>query len=163
MTERVSRWGVGPRFVLPSMAYAGAAWYATRSWPEVCLLRWPPPTVLMTFGALLIALGATLWLTGLITVMRAYSRDQLRTSGVFAMVRHPVYSAWIVFMFPGGALFFQSWPMLAASPVAYTIFKLLIHREDECLQRRYGQAYLDYRARVNEVCPFPWLWKRSSR
>jgi protein-S-isoprenylcysteine O-methyltransferase Ste14 len=39
--------------------------------------------------------------------------------------------------------------------VAYTIFKLLIHREDEYLERRFGQAYLDYRARVNEVVPLP--------
>jgi protein-S-isoprenylcysteine O-methyltransferase Ste14 len=43
----------------------------------------------------------------------------------------------------------------------YTVFKLLIHREDEYLERRFGQAYLDYRARVNEVVPLPRFWLRK--
>jgi protein-S-isoprenylcysteine O-methyltransferase Ste14 len=68
-----------------------------------------------------------------------------------------------VFVFPGLALLRGSWPMLVAPLVGYVVFKRLIRREDEYLQRRFGQAYLDYRARVNEVCPFPWLWRRSSR
>ena len=145
--------------MLPSAVCAVAAWYATRAWPEVCLLHWAPQAVLTTLAGILLALGAPLWLAGVITVMRAYHRDQLRTSGVFALVRHPVYSAWIVFLFPGIALLCRSWPMLVASLVAYAIFKRLIHREDEYLRRRFGQAYLDYRAQVNEVCPFPWFWK----
>jgi N-acyl-D-aspartate/D-glutamate deacylase len=32
-------------------------------------------------------------------------------------------------------------------------------REDEYLERRFGQAYLDYRARVNEVIPLPRFWR----
>jgi protein-S-isoprenylcysteine O-methyltransferase Ste14 len=163
MAERLSRFGVGPRIMLPSVVCAVAAWFATRAWPDVCLLLWAPQAVLTTLAVILLALGVPLWLVGVITVMRAYDRDQLRTSGVFALVRHPVYSAWIVFVFPGIALLFRSWPMLLVPLVAYAIFKRLIHREDEYLQGRFGQAFLDYRAQVNEVCPFPWLWKRSSR
>jgi protein-S-isoprenylcysteine O-methyltransferase Ste14 len=145
--------------MLPSVGCAVAAWFATRAWPEVCLLRWPPQTVLTAIGAILLALGVPLWLAGVITVRRAYNRDQLRTTGVFSLVRHPVYSSWIVFVYPGLAVLLGSWPMLAAPLVGYVIFKRLIRREDDYLEQRFGQAYLDYRARVNEVCPFPWLWK----
>jgi protein-S-isoprenylcysteine O-methyltransferase Ste14 len=137
------------------------AWAATRTWPDVCLLRWPPYAVFATAGGILLALGVPMWLTGAISVMRAYNRDQLVTSGVFGLVRNPVYSAMIVLNLPGIALLTRSWPLFLMPLVAYTVFKRLIHREDEYLERRFGQAYLDYRARVNEVIPLPRFWLRK--
>jgi protein-S-isoprenylcysteine O-methyltransferase Ste14 len=112
-------------------------------------------------GGILLALGVPMWLTGAISVMRAYNRDQLVTSGVFGLVRNPVYSAMIVLNLPGIALLTRSWPLFPMPLVAYTVFKLLIHREDEYLERRFGQAYLDYRARVNELIPVPRFWLRK--
>jgi len=155
MEKRLSRWGVGPRIFLSTIAYALVAVAATRAWPDACLLRWPPYAVFATAGCILLALGVPMWLTSAVSAMRAYSRDQLRSSGVFGLVRHPIYSSAIVFNLPGIALLTRSWPLFLMPLVAYAVFKLLIHREDEYLERRFGQAYLDYRARVNEVIPFP--------
>jgi protein-S-isoprenylcysteine O-methyltransferase Ste14 len=102
-----------------------------------------------------------MWLAAVVTVMRAYNRDELVTSGVFALVRHPVYSSAIVFNLPALALLTRSWPLFLTPLVAYAVFKLSIHREDEYLERRFGQAYLDYRARVNEVIPIPRFWLKK--
>jgi protein-S-isoprenylcysteine O-methyltransferase Ste14 len=93
--------------------------------------------------------------------MRAYNRDELVTSGIFAFVRHPIYSAWIVFLLPALALFTASWPFLLMPVVAYTVFKRLVHREDEYLLDRFGQSYRDYRARVSEILPIPRPWQRT--
>jgi protein-S-isoprenylcysteine O-methyltransferase Ste14 len=134
---------------------------ATYTWPDACLLRWPPYAVFATAGGILLALGVPMWLTAAISVMRAYNRDELVTSGVFALVRHPVYSSAIVFNLPALALLTRSWPLFLTPLVAYAVFKLSIHREDEYLERRFGQAYLDYRARVNEVIPIPRFWLRK--
>jgi protein-S-isoprenylcysteine O-methyltransferase Ste14 len=141
------------------MIYCLAAWAATSTWPGVFRLRWLPGAV-VTAGAVLAAAGLLLWAVGGVTVMRAYNRDQLVTSGAFALVRHPVYAAWITLIFPGLALLLGSWPMLLTPLIAYAIFKRLIHREDQYLERRFGQAYLDYRRRVNEVIPIPRFWQR---
>lgn len=89
------------------------------------------------------------------SVMRAYNQDRLVTSGVSSLVRHPIYSGWIVFIVPGLVLLSRSWPALLTPLVAYAVFKLLTHREDEYLQQRFGAAYLAYRARVNELVPIP--------
>jgi protein-S-isoprenylcysteine O-methyltransferase Ste14 len=124
-------------------------------------LRWPPYAVFATVGGILLALGMPMLLTAGITLRPAYNRDELVTSGVFAVVRHPIYSAMIVLNLPGIALLTRSWPLFLMPLVAYTVFKLLIHREDEYLERRFGQAYLDYRARVNEVIPLPRFWLRK--
>jgi protein-S-isoprenylcysteine O-methyltransferase Ste14 len=161
MEKRLSRWGVGPRIFLSTIAYALVAVAATRAWPDACLLRWPPYAVFATAGCILLALGVPMWLTSAVSAMRAYSRDQLRSSGVFGLVRHPIYSSAIVFNLPGIALLTRSWPLFLMPLVAYGVFKLLIHREDEYLERRFGQAYLDYRARVNEVIPIPRFWLRK--
>ena len=129
-------------------------WAATSAWPGLFLLPSLPGWA-TTAGALLIACGFLLWLSGLIAVTTAYNRDQLMTSGPFALVRHPVYAAWIVLIFPGLALFTRAWLLFSTSAVAYLLFKRLIHVEDDYLLGRFGQAYLDYRQRVNEVIPLP--------
>jgi protein-S-isoprenylcysteine O-methyltransferase Ste14 len=154
MEKRLSRWGVGPRIMVPSMIYTAAAWRATSVWPDVFRLN-ALPGAAETAGACLMGLGLLLWGMGVATVMRAYDRDRLVTSGAFALVRHPVYAAWITLIFPGLALYVRSWPMCLTPLLAYAIFKRLIRREDEYLRGRFGQAYLDYRGRVNEVVPLP--------
>ena len=159
MEERLSRWGVGPRIFLSTIAYALLAGYATHACPDACLLRWPPYAVFATVGWILLALGVPMWLASAISAMRAYNSDQLRVSGVFGLVRHPIYSSAIVLNLPGIAFLTRSWPLFLMPLVAYGVFKLLIHREDEYLERRFGQAYLDYRARVNEVIPVPRFWR----
>ncbi len=151
---RPSRWGVGPRIFAPSLAYTVAAWAATFAWPGA--FRLPSLAgVVVTAGAVLTATGLLLWLAGVVTVMRAYERDRLVTSGVFALVRHPVYAAWIALVFPGLALLGRSWPMLLTPWIAYRIFRRLIQQEDKYLERRFGKDYLDYCRRVNEVVPIP--------
>ena len=95
--------------------------------------------------------------------MKAYNSDRLVTSGVFAIVRHPVYATWIVLNVPGIALLTRSWPMLLTSLAPYAVFKLLVHREDEYLERRFGTEYLAYRARVNDLIPIPRFWRRAAQ
>ena len=86
---------------------------------------------------------------------RAWSRDQLVTTGAFSACRHPLYAAWILFLLPGLALLTQSWPMILTPLVAYAAFKLAIHEEDHYLRRRFGRRYLDYCATVRELIPIP--------
>jgi protein-S-isoprenylcysteine O-methyltransferase Ste14 len=49
---------------------------------------------------------------------------------------------------------------LPTSLVAYAAFKLLISEEDRYLERRFGQAYRNYRLRVREIVPLPRLRSR---
>ncbi len=128
--------------------------------PGIFLLRWLPDIV-RGVGAVLAVLGLLMWVVGAVTVMRAYNRDELVTSGVFPLVRHPMYAAWITLVFPGLALFTRSWPMFFTPLIAYSILRRLIHSEDEYLERRFGQGCLDYRRRVNEVVPIPRCWPKG--
>ncbi len=155
MEGKMTHFGVGPRIFLPGIAYDVLAGLATHFWPGVFLMRLIPGSILAGAGILLLIFGVPMWAIAVWTIARAFGRGELVTSGVYALVRHPIYSAWIVFIFPGIALVCRSWLMLGASLVSYIIFKLLIKREDQYLEEKFGQAYLDYRGRVNEIIPFP--------
>ena len=148
MSEKMTHFGVGPKIFLPGIAYDLIAGLATHFWPDVFLIRSVSNSILAGAGIVLLILGVPMWAIGVWTIERAFRRGELATSGVYALVRHPIYSAWIVFIFPAVALLCRSWLMLPASLVSYVIFKLLIKREEKYLEEKFGQAYLDYRGRV---------------
>lgn len=155
MEARLSRWGVGPRIALAAALSVAVAGVATHWWPAACRFPLVPYVALLAVGLLLLVIGVPLWLAGVKAAMAAYNSDALVTTGVFAWVRHPIYGAWIVFNLPAIALLCNSWPLLSASLAGYVVFKLSIGREDRYLEQRFGQAYRDYRRRVNELVPMP--------
>jgi protein-S-isoprenylcysteine O-methyltransferase Ste14 len=81
--------------------------------------------------------------------------------GCDAIVRNPMYAAWIVLIIPGIVLLTRSWPLLPTPLVACIAFKLLIRRENKYLEERLGDDYRKYRAEVNELFPWPRKWRRS--
>lgn len=139
----------------PAVVCVVAGWVAGRAWPEVCRIPDTWATFCLIAGLVLLAAGLTVWVGGVITVMRAYNRDELVTSGMLSLVQHPIYSAWIVFLLPAIALLVRSWPIALTSLVAYAIFRSCIHVEEEYLAERFGQTYRDYRQRVNQMIPWP--------
>jgi protein-S-isoprenylcysteine O-methyltransferase Ste14 len=156
MTERLSRWGVGPKITIPLLLTTLLAGMATRLWPDVCVVRAIPQYVAISFGVVLLVFGLSIWRLAVPAVMRAYSDDRLVTTDVFSLVRNPIYSAWIVFNIPGIALLCRSWPLLLPSLVGYVFFKKLIRRENEYLEKRFGEAFRTYKANVPEL--FPRFW-----
>lgn len=160
MYGRLSRWGVGPKVLVTALGYAIVAGAVTATWPRIFLIHGIPSALLVTLGLTLLALGVPMLVLAGRAATVAYNQDTLATTGIFGRVRNPIYSAWIVLIIPGLALLSRSWLVLATPLIAYAAFKLLIRKEDEYLTNRFGQAYLDYRARVNELIPIPRFGRR---
>ena len=89
--------------------------------------------------------------------MFAYNSDRLATTGIFGIVRNPIYWAWIVFIIPGLVSASRSWPLMLTPLIAYLVFKVRIGRENRYLEQRFGDEYQQYKAHVNELVPFPRL------
>ena len=160
MEPKQSIWGIGPRMLLAAAGYALPAGLSSWLWPATCRIRAVPYPVFLTAGGLLLLAGVPLLIIAGRAATSAYNRDELATTGIFGLVRHPVYSAWIVFLLPGLVLLSASWPVLPTPLVAYAVFKRKISEEERYLEWRFGQAYRDYRARVNEVLPCsPKAWR----
>lgn len=82
----------------------------------------------------------------------------LISSGVFSIVRHPIYTGAVMFYL--GATIFTLSIASAAFWVLIIIFYILIARyEERILTEAFGEEYLDYQARVGMI--FPRLGKRN--
>src|SRR5262245_565502 len=126
MEHRQSIWGIGPRMLLAAAWYALPAELCSWLWPETCRIRAVPYWVFLAAGGLLLLAGVVMLTFAGRAATTAYNRGYLATTGIFGLVRHPIYSAWIVLLLPGLALLSASWPLLPTPLVAYVAFKLLI-------------------------------------
>jgi protein-S-isoprenylcysteine O-methyltransferase Ste14 len=70
------------------------------------------------------------------------------TTGIHGWTRNPIYLG--MFLVYGGiGLAAQSpWILILTLPLAITICFGVVAREEAYLERRFGDAYLDYKARV---------------
>lgn len=155
MNETMPIWGVGPKIMVPTFGYLAVAGIATCLWPAVCLIRVVPYVFLVVPGVVLLATGVPMLVVAGLSVKAAYKKDELATTGIFGIVRNPIYCAWIVLNIPGLVLLLRSWPMFLAPLLAYCLFTMLVGREEEYLQERFGQSYTEYEARVPRLFPLP--------
>jgi protein-S-isoprenylcysteine O-methyltransferase Ste14 len=72
----------------------------------------------------------------------------LVTTGIHGWSRNPIYLGMLIFYLGIGVLLRGAWIMLMFLPLAATLRYIVIAREEAYLERRFGEAYRDYRARV---------------
>ncbi|HWF60974.1 MAG TPA: isoprenylcysteine carboxylmethyltransferase family protein [Nitrospira sp.] len=73
--------------------------------------------------------------------------DKLITGGVFAISRNPIYVAFASILL-GQFLIFPNWILLVYIGAATWLFHRQVLREEEFLEKHYGQNYLRYCNRV---------------
>jgi len=136
--------GVGwvlAQFVL--MGVVVVSWLAARDLPSSALV-----VVGAALGVAGVVLGgwaaATLG-SSLTPFPRPKPDGELVTSGPFAFVRHPIYTALLLF-FAGGSLLFERWALLGVAALA-VLWTLKARVEERHLARAFP-AYADYRRRV---------------
>ena len=113
--------------------------------------------VLMILGIIFIAGGIALWIYAvpISKIDDGIKQNRLVTTGAYALVRNPIYSAAMivctgVLLILGNAWFF-------ILPLLYWLLMtaLMIATEEKWLKRLYGQAYDDYCKRTNRCWPWP--------
>lgn len=77
----------------------------------------------------------------------------LNTSGLNAVVRHPIYSG-ILLALAGLFLLLPTKMTLAAIVVSLIYLEVGIRLEEQKLEAEFGQAYRDYKQQVKKVIPF---------
>ncbi len=79
---------------------------------------------------------------------------QLITNGIYGVIRHPVYLAYLL-LFSGFAMLMQSLYALILFAIAGgVVFGNHIRVEETMMEKRFGSAYRDYRSRTKKLIPF---------
>jgi hydroxyacylglutathione hydrolase len=157
MGKQMTIWGVGLKFALFSVLCFVLALVVHVTWYPLFVIQGVPPVVLIAVGLILIAIGVPLWVAASRGVDRAFEAGELATQGVYALCRHPIYGSATFFVIPGILLLFRSWVLLAVPVAMAVLARLLVRREEAYLQEKFGQAYLEYAARVGAL--FPRIWR----
>lgn len=112
--------------------------------------------VLLMIGALLIAVGAVLWV---LAVFRAkiddgIANNRLVTDSVYALVRNPIYSAFLSVCTGTLMIYGNLWLLIL--PVLYWLFLTVMMKctEEKLLKNLYGVEYEEYCRRVNRCIPW---------
>jgi len=106
-------------------------------------------------GVLFVVTGICVYAVAFVSLQRGLRKGTLVTSGMYAIVRHPLYASSILFIIPGAALAFRSWLLLPMPAVAYTAFRIFIPGEERGLSEQYGEEFRLYRERTNAIFPVP--------
>jgi protein-S-isoprenylcysteine O-methyltransferase Ste14 len=72
----------------------------------------------------------------------------LVTSGVHGWSRNPIYLGMLLVYVGIGLIVRSPWILILTLPLALTLRYGVVAREERYLERRFGEAYRDYKARV---------------
>ena len=159
-TKHLPILGVGPMYVITIilMTVISIILSTTRMIPIITFtnIRW----IFVLIGILCFIIGITLWLKAVIIdrLDAHIIKNELVTTGVYAYVRNPVYSA---FMFVcTGVLLIYGNLVLLVLPIIYWVFMTILMKltEEKWLEDLYGKEYIQYRQHVNRCIP----WKGKS-
>lgn len=112
-------------------------------------------------GTILILLGIYLWIQAVIVekINKKVKEKKLITSGVYSLVRNPVYSAFI-FIFTDILLFTANLYLLILPFVFWFFLTILMkNTEEKWLKNKFGKEYEIYLKEVNRV--IPWFRRKS--
>jgi protein-S-isoprenylcysteine O-methyltransferase Ste14 len=117
--------------------------------PQVDVVAW-------TLAGALILLGLALFAAG----VRNFSRAEtplpttqparvLVTTGIHRWTRNPIYLGFFLVYTGVGVAALSAWILILLLPLVVAIRYGVVAREEAYLERRFGDAYRNYKARVN--------------
>ena len=86
-------------------------------------------------------------------IKSAYRTSELITTKIYAYVRHPMYAIWGLAILPGVLCLFNSWFLFLVLPIYYLIVRLFIIKEEQYLEKKFGEEYINYKTQVNAFFP----------
>jgi protein-S-isoprenylcysteine O-methyltransferase Ste14 len=111
---------------------------------------------LLGLAILLAATGLTLWARVVLGAMWSAApavkeEHQLRTTGPYAVTRHPIYTGLLGMMLGSGLLAGGRW--ILGFPVFLVLFEFKIHIEERFMTAEFPDDYPRYRQRVPQLVP----------
>lgn len=144
------------------IAIQGVAFLLTSFGSGNAMLDPLSPLALIEAAAIALLMAAAVWLFVWATramgrnwsiVARTRADHELVTTGPFAYVRHPIYSAMALILLALAIGLGNEWRLIVALPLYALGTRLRIAEEERLLRAMFGPAYDAYAARVARFIP----------
>ena len=156
-TEHMPLFGVGPLIVVPMIILTCLGVFLTSRNVIPLLTIQPLAVIIRLIGAVAIGLGLIMYILGafLSRIDDSIRNNELKTDGIFAFSRNPIYTA-IIILCTGVILFSRNLALLVI-PLFGVVWArgILIRTEEKWLEERFGEEYREYCRRVNRCIPAP--------
>ena len=134
-------------FVLPILTSLALEWFAPTSFVHGTL-RW-------ILGLLIVVAGLALTVGGFITQKRAGTdpipfnpSTRIVTHGLYRFTRNPMYLGFALCTLALAILVDSMWMLLTVPIGLVLVDRIVITREEQYLERKFGEEYLNYKRRV---------------
>lgn len=112
-----------------------------------------PPAWLRAMSIALLIPGVVMWIWSVVLILTKVPRDELITTGPFAIVKHPLYAAVSLLVLPWVGFLLNSWLGLAVGVVLYLASRRFAPAEEAQLAEYFGEEWDAYERSV----AVPWL------
>lgn len=116
--------------------------------PEIALIRWAVGGGLILIGVAIVAAGVRNFSRAATPVPSNQPVRALVTTGIHARSRNPIYVGMFLLYAGIGIGARSPWVLILALPLVIILRYRVVAREETYLERRFGDAYRDYKARV---------------
>ncbi|MCP4187497.1 MAG: isoprenylcysteine carboxylmethyltransferase family protein [Gammaproteobacteria bacterium] len=112
--------------------------------------HWPVIVAIFVAGTLIILIGGYQFKAASTTVnpLRPEESTQLVTTGIYQFSRNPMYVGFFLFLLAWAVLLGSLMVVLVLPLFILLITKVQILPEEEVLQRKFGENYINYKGRV---------------
>jgi protein-S-isoprenylcysteine O-methyltransferase Ste14 len=116
--------------------------------PEVTLILWTAGGGLILIGVAIMAAGVRNFSRAATPVPSNQPVRALVTTGIHGWGRNPIYVGMLLLYAGIGIAARSPWILILALPLVVVLRYRVVAREETYLERRFGDAYRDYQARV---------------
>ncbi len=156
--QKLPLFGIGP-YLISGMEIVTAAFIVLFYYVlKIGTVEDVPKLAFIAAGCVLIVLGILIWYIGALRsgMDESIAENRLRTGGIYALVRNPMYSG-VWFLGTGISLLWHNYFVLIAFFINWAIMTIVLkNTEEKWLTDLYGEEYEAYKERVNRCIP----WKK---
>ena len=111
------------------------------------------PSIIL--GILFTLLGIYIWVQAVIIskINKHVDENKLVTTGIYAWVRNPIYTG-ITFVLMGSLCFVNNLFLLPVPLLYWLLMSIIVRSEEHVLEKKFGEAYLEYKRKVNRCVPW---------
>lgn len=139
--------GSGDRIGLFTLPFAVVGVIANVLWPSLFGVGGPPP-VLRAVSIVIAIVGIAIWIWSGVLIVTKVPRGELITSGPYAVMKHPLYTAVGLLVLPWVGFLADTWLGAVLGIVLYIGSRIYAPAEEASLSRTFGARWESYRKGV---------------
>jgi protein-S-isoprenylcysteine O-methyltransferase Ste14 len=143
--------GVGPLGAMISLLLFVLFWFVDQFLGHPYLTN--NVLLLRITGGVLIFSGLGLHIWTFLTLRNWWIDGKICKSGPFKFVRHPMYSAWIVFIACGVSLCLNSWVFVLWPISIHPIWHVIVNKEEKTMLKLFKDEYQTYSESTGRFIP----------